>query len=190
MKKMVFVIDMINGFCKEGPLADPRIMNIVPELHDYLGKYEGEKIEVRDSHPENALEFNSFPPHCTIDSYESDGIDELKDVLSDTKLFKKNSTCALFAPGMIDYLEKERPEDIVVTGCCTDICILNFVLALRNFFNEKEINCNIVVYKELVDTYEAPNHNRNVFNAMAFTLMEQAGVRVHDLVNEKIFVKE
>ena len=36
MKKMVFVIDMINGFCKEGALADPNIMGIVPELHEEL----------------------------------------------------------------------------------------------------------------------------------------------------------
>ena len=190
MKKMVFVIDMINGFCKEGALADQRIMGIVPELHEFLEKFEGEKVEVRDSHSKDSLEFNSFPPHCEENSIEADGINELKDVLEGSKLFHKNSTCALFAPGMIDYLKEEQPDEIIVTGCCTDICILNFVVALRNFFNQENIDCNIIIYKELVDTYDSQNHNRNVYNAMAFTLMEQAGVKVHDLVNEKIFVKE
>lgn len=185
MKKMVFVIDMINGFCKEGALADPKIMGIVPELHKYLEEYEGEKIEVRDSHPEDALEFQTFPVHCKKDSYESDGIMELKDVLTDSKLFLKNSTCALFAPGMMEYLKEEKPEEIVVTGCCTDICVLNFVLALKNFFNQENINCNIIVYKDLVDTYDAPNHNRNEYNEMAFTLMAQAGILVKELVKEK-----
>ena len=190
MKKMVFVIDMINGFCKEGALADPKIMGIVPELHEFLKNYEGEKICVRDCHDKDALEFFNFPPHCEKDNKESELIDELKDVLTDAKDFPKNSTCALFAPGMMEYLKKGQPEEIVVTGCCTDICVLNFVLALKNFFNQEGINCNIVVYKELVDTYDAPNHNRDVYNDMAFTLMQQCGVKVQNLVNEKIFVKE
>ena len=190
MKKMVFVIDMINGFCKEGALADPNIMGIVPELHDFLEKYDGIKVQVRDCHDNNSLEFYEFPPHCVVDTKECEVIDELKDVLTDAVDFPKNSTCALFAPGMMEYLEKEKPNEIVVTGCCTDICVLNFVTALKNFFNQNDINCNIIVYKELVDTYNAPNHNKNVFNAMAFTLMEQSGAKVQDYVNEKIFVKE
>ena len=132
----------------------------------------------------------NFPPHCEKDNKESELIDELKDVLADAKDFPKNSTCALFAPGMMEYLKKVQPEEIVVTGCCTDICVLNFVLALKNFFNQEGINCNIVVYKELVDTYDGPNHNRDVYNDMAFTLMQQCGVKVQNLVNEKIFVKE
>ena len=190
MKKMIFVIDMINGFCKEGALADPRIMGIVPELHEYLEKFEGAKVCVRDCHDKDALEFADFPPHCEKDSKESELIDELKDVLEGAKDVPKNSTCALFAPGMMDYIKEEKPEEIVVTGCCTDICILNFVTALKNYLNQEGVKCDIIVYKELVDTYDSPNHNRNVYNAMALTLMEQCGAKVHDLVNEKIFVKE
>ena len=190
MKKIIFVIDMINGFCKEGALADPKIMGIVPELHDFIEKYEGEKVEIRDSHTNDSLEFKSFPPHCLENSYESDGIDELKDVLNGSLLFKKDSTSALFAPGMMEYLEKEKPEEIVVTGCCTDICILNFVIPLRNYFNEKGIDCDIKVFKELVDTYDSPNHNKNIYNSMAFTLMEQSGAKVLDLFNEKVLRKE
>lgn len=190
MKKMIFVIDMINGFCKEGALADPKIMNIVPELHKFLEEYEGDKIEVRDSHPDDALEFQTFPVHCMKDSYESEGIMELKDVLADSKLvFLKNSTCALFAPGMMEFLKKEQPEEIVVTGCCTDICILNFVVALKNYFNQENINSNIIVYKDLVDTYDAPTHNRDEFNEMAFTLMKQAGIQVKEIVKEKKLVR-
>ena len=191
MKKMIFVIDMINGFCKEGALADPKIMNIVPELHKFLEEYEGDKIEVRDSHPDDALEFQTFPVHCMKDSYESEGIMELKDVLADSKLvFLKNSTCALFAPGMMEFLKNEKPEEIVVTGCCTDICILNFVVALKNYFNQENINSNIIVYKDLVDTYDAPTHNRDEFNEMAFTLMKQAGIQVKELVKENKVERE
>ncbi len=189
MKKMIFVIDMINGFCKEGVLADSKIMGIVPKLHEYLKEYDGEKIEIRDSHTMNSLEFKAFPPHCLENTLESDGIEELKDVLLDAKLFKKDSTSALFAPGMMEYLEQEKPEEIIVTGCCTDICILNFVIPLRNFFNEKGIDCDIKVYKELVDTYDSPNHNKNIYNSMAFTLIEQSGVQVLDLIKEKVLRK-
>ena len=180
MKKMIFVIDMINGFCKEGALADPKIMNIVPELHKFLEEYEGDKIEVRDSHPDDALEFQTFPVHCMKDSYESEGIMELKDVLADSKLvFLKNSTCALFAPGMMEFLKNEKPEEIVVTGCCTDICIQNFAIALRNFFDEMNMDVEIVVPKNAVETYHIPEvHDRKVNNERAYTVMENTGIKL------------
>ena len=47
MGKMVFIVDMINGFCKEGALANPKNMDMVPLMHDFLENYEGEKVEVR-----------------------------------------------------------------------------------------------------------------------------------------------
>ena len=43
----------------------------------------------------------------------------------------------------------------------------------------------LALNKDLVDTYDAPNHNRNEYNEMAFTLMAQAGILVKELVKEK-----
>ncbi len=102
----------------------------------------------------------------------------------------KDSTSGLFASDVMDYLKYTKPEEVVVTGCCTDICVLNLVLDLRNFFNQNKIDCNIIVYKELVDTYDSPKHNKEEFNNMGFILMEQCGAKVENLVKEKVFVKE
>ena len=32
LKELLIVVDMVNGFAKEGAMADPNIMKIVPEI--------------------------------------------------------------------------------------------------------------------------------------------------------------
>ena len=111
MKKMVFVVDMINGFCKKGALSNPKAMDMVPLMHEFLEEYGGIKIEARDSHTEDSVEFLIYPIHALKDDYESEGIDELKDVLSGAKIFYKNSTDLTVIPGFIDYILEERPDE-------------------------------------------------------------------------------
>ena len=62
---------------------------------------------------------------------------------------------------------------------------MNFAIPLKNLFNELGIDTEIIVYKEAVDTYDAPNHNREYFNEIAFLLMEQCGIIVKNYEFEK-----
>ena len=39
MKKLLLVIDMVNGFVKEGALADKEIDNITPNIINLIKKY-------------------------------------------------------------------------------------------------------------------------------------------------------
>ena len=64
---------------------------------------------------------------------------------------------------------------IIVTGCCTDICIMNLVIPLINYFDEQNRDVEVVVQTDAVETYNAPNHNREEYNEMALKLMKQAG---------------
>ena len=184
-ERMIFVIDMVNGFVKEGALADSSILRIVPFIKEIIKNKEGVLVEVKECHNENSLEFKNFPPHCINGSYEAETCDELKYVLKDSYKFYKNSTSALFSKGLFEFICKNNPKEIIITGCCTDICIMNFAIPLKNLFNELGIDTEIIVYKEAVDTYDAPNHKREYYNEIAFLLMEQCGILVKEYEKEK-----
>ena len=92
--------------------------------------------------------------------------------------FKKNSTSAMFAKGFMEYINsKQGLEDITIVGCCTDICVLNLAIPLKNYFNEQNIDTNVIVMEDLVETYNIPNvHDNKEYNEMGLKLMKQAGV--------------
>ena len=47
---------------------------------------------------------------------------------------------------------------MVVTGCCTDICILQLVLTLKAAWNQEDRPVEILVPRQLVENYDAPSH--------------------------------
>ena len=70
-------------------------------------------------------------------------------------------------------------DNVVVVGDCTDICIYQFVVTLKAYFNEKNINKNIVVPMNLVDTYDIPFvHPGDLLNVVFFNSMIQNGVKL------------
>ena len=72
----------------------------------------------------------------------------------------------------------ENLSEVVITGCCTDICVSNLAIPLQNYFDENNKEVNIIVPENAVETYDAPNHNRKEYNEMAFKLLTQAGIKV------------
>lgn len=189
MGKMVFVVDMINGFCKKGALANPKNMEMVPLLHDFLENFEGDKVEARDWHTEDSLEFREYPIHSLMDDFESEGIDELKDVLVGARVFHKNSTNLAIVPGFIEYILEKQPESITITGCCTDICIMQYALTLKALFNQYNIDCEVIVYDNLVNTFDSPDHNREYYQEAALNLMRNAGISIKHYEKNKVIKK-
>lgn len=188
IKKALFLIDMNNGFCEEGKLADPTIKHIVPDIksmiEDTLKKGEGFFV-VNDAHTEISPELKRFPKHCLGSTWESRTIKELE-IYEDYANFKfyKNSTCALFAPNlMATLLQMVSLKKVIIVGCCTDICIMNFAIALRNFFDEMNLDIEVLVPLNAVETYHIPGiHEREEKNKQAFLWMESNGIR---LIREK-----
>ncbi len=185
----VFQIDMNNGFCEKGNLADPTIKNIVPNIvpiiRAVLEKGEGYFV-VNDKHNKNSVELKRYAGHCDNEE-ESRTIKELAIYEQyANRTFYKNSTCALFAPGMMEMLmEMISLQRVVIVGCCTDICIQNFAIALRNFFDELNMDVEIIVPKNAVETFHIPEiHDREVNNARAYTVMENTGIRLVKTMKE------
>lgn len=185
-RKMLYVIDMVNGFTKEG--ADPRILNAVPEqlklLEKFIAEQEGISF-IKDCHEEDSVEFKTFSRHCVKGTSEAELISELKPYESDSHIYLKNSTSAMFAKGMIgDLKNMKKLKEVVGCGCLTDVCVPNFLIPLKNFFNE--INKDVVVFlvKNATETYHSPAHDRDYYTKIACDLMNQSGVIVVDNLEE------
>lgn len=179
LQELLIVVDMINGFIKEGNMADPTINHITPKIIKLIEKFieNGEGIAfIRDAHKIDATEFKKFLIHCLEGTSESELIDELKPYEEYGITYKKNSTSTMFAQNFMTDLEKmKKLRKVIVTGCCTDICIMNLVIPLINYFDEQNRDVEVIVQTDAVETYNAPNHNREEYNEMALKLMKQAG---------------
>ena len=73
-----------------------------------------------------------FPPHCVAGSRDEEIIDELAGQAAEGTIIKKRRYSAFFDTDLAAQLAALGPERVVVTGVCTDICVLHTVADLRN----------------------------------------------------------
>ena len=161
-KKALIIVDMVNGFVREGALADPHIAKTIAREKELIEQYQKEKqliIFIKDAHTEDSVEHDRFGGalHCIIGTREAELVDELKAYENgeNTISLEKNSTSYIWAKNkregfnFIDVLEGlENVEQIDIAGCCTDICIINGVNPMMNWFDEE--NRRIKVYCTLM----------------------------------------
>lgn len=183
MKKLLLVIDMVNGFVKEGALADKQINAITPNIINLIEDYienSNDIISIQEGHSESSKEFDNFPIHCVLGTEEAELIEELMPYKDKMKLIRKNSTCGFIVNDFMKYIEenKEQLEEVVLTGCCTDLCVMNFALPLKNYINEHNLDTKVIIYKNAVETYNSPIHNRDEYNDIAFKIMKQNGIEI------------
>lgn len=183
VKKLLIVVDMVNGFVREGAMSSQNIEHIVPEVERLVKKFtetnDNHVAFVRDTHEPDAREFKRYPVHCLKGTGESENIDELKKYEKMALIHEKNSTSAIFPSDLLENLDKmKKLEEVVIVGCCTDICVMNLAIPLQNYFDQVNRDIPIVVPENAVETYDAPNHNAEEWNDMAFKFMNQAGIKL------------
>ncbi len=175
---LIFVVDMINGFIHEGALHDPAILNCAQPIRDLIQTLDCRRIFIADAHPPKTREFLSYPPHCVIGTKESEIIDELVPFVEE--VFTKNSTNAFTCEAMTRFLntELDQYQDIIITGCCSDICILQFALCLNAWLNEHNFErMRVIVPINCVDTYHIEGiHDAAEQNRFALQNMEANGI--------------
>ena len=182
LEKLLVVVDMVNGFIKEGNMADPYINHITPRIielvEEEIKNDEGVAF-IKDTHKPDSKEFRKFPVHCLKGTSESELIDELKEYEKYGISYEKNSTSTMFAEGFINDLEKmKKLREVIITGCCTDICVLNLAIPLTNYFDQQDREVDVTVVEDAIETYNSPAHNREEYNEMSLKLMKQAGIKV------------
>lgn len=134
MRNVVIVVDMLNGFLKEGKLANPGARWIIPNIVDLLQrkKEEGWKIIfVADNHKKDDLEFLMFPEHCIEKTEETAVIIELSKFVA-YNYIPKTRYSAFFKTNLDEILEDEDPQEVIVVGIYADICVLYTAADLRN----------------------------------------------------------
>lgn len=182
LERLLIVIDMVNGFINEGIMSDRHINHITPDIRRIIEEMikENEGIAfVKDTHSIESTEFKKFPPHCIKGTRESQLIDELKQYEQDSLSYEKNSTSIIYAPEFMNDLEKmKKLREIIISGCCTDICILNAAIPLVNYFDQNNLDIKVRVPQNMVETYNSDTHNREEYNEMALKLMKQSGIEV------------
>lgn len=175
----LFVVDMINGFCKKGVMADPDIMSIVPSIADICEVIPfGRLYFITDCHNENDIEFKTFPEHCLESTNESKVIDELQNYVDQGFIIKKNCTNAFHSFTNKEKFLQHCPETILITGCCTDICVMQFALSLKTYLNSINLEKRVIVPVDCVETYNAPHHEAKQRNEAALTIMKEAGIEI------------
>jgi len=182
IERLLIVVDMVNGFVKEGNMADPYIARIIPAqeklIQEILKENEGLAF-IKDTHKLDASEFDRYPIHCVEGTFESELVSELQPYEKDALVYEKNSTSTIYAPNFLDDIRKMKSlREVIISGCCTDICVTNLAIPLQNYFDEENRRIDITVPIDTVETYDAPVHNRDEYNNMAFKLMEQAGIKL------------
>jgi nicotinamidase-related amidase len=188
-------VDVINGFCYEGPLSSPRVAGIVRPIRELFqaGWERGVRqiVLVQDTHDPHAVEFNQWPPHCVRGTSEAETVQEFKDLpfYGQMLTLEKNSIHAGLNTGLETWLG-EHPEldTFIVVGDCTDLCTYQLAMFLRLRANALQLNQRVIVPVDTVDTYDLPveaarqagilPHPGNVLHAVFLYHMALNGVEV------------
>lgn len=175
------IVDMINGFAREGALKSPRVEALIDEITrlsqvcDRLGIA---KLAFADCHTEASPEFGSYPVHCLIGTSEGQMVKEIEAV-GGYKLIPKNSTNGFLEEEFQTWLgENLHIDTYIVTGDCTDICVLQFATTLKTWFNRQNKKVRIIVPVNMVDTYDLGVHNGDLMHAVALYMMIGNGIEV------------
>lgn len=179
---LVLSIDMNNGFCKSGPLSSINILDIVDETKEIFNKIKEQEILIvgyTDCHKIDAKEFNSYPIHCLENDEESKIIEELHDYI-DIEV-KKESTNGFLAKNPLTFIDASKLKSVILTGCCTDICVYQFAVTLNCYINQNNLDIEVIVAQNLVETFNSETHDRNFFNKVFLESLLSNGVKVVNL---------
>lgn len=178
-------VDLINGFCKEGNFSSKLVAKIIPyavKINELFKDYH--KIFFVDKHTKASAEFNSYVEHCIENTSESEIVDELKPFVDENStVCFKNSVNGFLCDDYSKWLNNNMNKtNIIVLGDVTDICVMNYCLTQKTFFNEKNINSKIIIPIKGVETYDLDitNHNAQLMNLFALYNMRMNGIEVVD----------
>lgn len=82
-KTALFIIDVNNGFAKQGALYSPRVESLIKPIEMFTKKISNKLnrvIAFTDSHTSKSIELLSYPVHCLENDIESELVDELKSI--------------------------------------------------------------------------------------------------------------
>jgi len=175
----VISVDLINGFCYEGPLSGPRVAGIVEPIRALFQAAHAAGVRrfvlTQDTHDENAPEFAEWGAHCVRGTPESETVDALKNLpwfAEIIRVFEKNSISSAHETDFdawLDAPEQRQVDTFVVVGDCTDLCTYQLAMHLKLRANAAGRAGRVIVPEDCVHTYDMP-----------VPLARQLGILPHD----------
>ena len=140
MKKTIIVVDMQNDFVT-GSLGTKEACKTVPVIEKLLKENQGNQIIfTQDTHHEDYLstsEGKMLPvEHCMKGTKGWEIIPELKEWTHQAIMVEKPTFGSLKLPQLIS---QNQPEQIILVGVCSDICVISNALILKAYFPETPI---------------------------------------------------
>lgn len=180
---VLIIIDMVNGFAKVGNLYSRRIENLIPNISLLMQKSINKSIQViafGDCHQRGSLEFDTYPIHCLNGDFESELVDELKK-LGNYSFIPKTSTNGFLEKSFQDFLKNNTSiTNFIVVGDCTDICIQQFSITLKTYFNMNNIHSRIIVPTNCVNTFDSPEHPGDLMNLCGLLSLSTNGIELYE----------
>ncbi len=170
----VFVVDMINDFCRPGgALYDPRIEAIIQPVVDLLKSAHALGVEkfilVQEGHSPDAKEFNQFPAHGVWGTEGAEVIDEITRLPFAQKfvVFRKNAIPPIFAREQImianrvpalgmtmeQFMRRLDAKLVINIGDCTDLCAREMPMYQKYWANQFQRDLRIIVPENCVATF-------------------------------------
>lgn len=153
-------VDVINGFCYEGPLASERVRRIIGPIVELFQR--AWELGVRhilltqDTHEPDAKEFSQFPPHCIRGTSEAEPVPEFKALpfFAQMLQIEKNSIHSGLHTGLQEWIDDHpQVETFIVVGDCTDLCTYQLAMHLRLDANARQLDRRVIVPANCVETY-------------------------------------
>ena len=172
MAKALVVVDMQNGFLREGNLASEDCLAVLPAVVQEVEQALDEDeliIFTADTHEVDDEEFAAFPEHCVRGTREAELVDELKGYLDrpNSLLVKKRRYSALFETEFEGHLHRYGIDEVRICGVCTDICVLHTAADLRN----RDIAVTVV--GRATATFDGPGHDADDVKRYALSHAKQ-----------------
>lgn len=176
------IVDEVNGFCTVGagnlapPAPDAQISGMVEETVRLARSFAQARwpiLAFLDTHEPGKPE-PPYPPHCERGTGEENLVPELAWLAEepDAVLIRKdciNGFVGAIEPiydgrhgtshnKVVDWVNLHRLKTVLVTGICTDICVMDFVLTMLSARNHGLMPTlhDIVVIEPATATYDLP----------------------------------
>lgn len=159
----ILSVDVIQGFCYEGPLSSPRVASIVApitRLFEQAWQHGVRNIVLtQDTHEPEAVEFAQWPAHCVRGTSEAETVSAFKSLpfFNQMTIFEKNSIASGLNTGLNAWLaDHPQVDTFVVVGDCTDLCTYQLAMHLRLEANARQLQRRVIVPANCVQTYDRP----------------------------------
>ena len=173
----LIIVDEVNGFATVGAgnlapqVPNEQVSVMVSETDRLARSFTKQAMPVLaflDTHDSGKPQ-PPYPPHCERGTGEEELVPELKWLEKEPQatLVRKdciNGFIGSFQPdgsnAVIDWVKENNVANVLVVGICTDICVMDFVLALLSARNHGMLPGlkEVLVYDKGCSTYNLPRN--------------------------------